>query len=48
MSDRPVKIVWSVRYGYHISHILTKLHLAYRTQRALYDVQAGLARPDAG
>jgi two-component system, NarL family, response regulator LiaR len=32
----------------HISHILDKLHLANRTQLALYAVRSGLARPAAG
>jgi NarL family two-component system response regulator LiaR len=32
----------------HISNILAKLHLANRTQLALYALRAGLARPDAG
>jgi NarL family two-component system response regulator LiaR len=32
----------------HISHILRKLHLANRTQLALYALRTGLARPDAG
>jgi NarL family two-component system response regulator LiaR len=31
----------------HISNILAKLHLANRTQLALYALRAGLARPDA-
>jgi NarL family two-component system response regulator LiaR len=30
----------------HISHILSKLHLANRTQLALYALRTGLARPD--
>jgi NarL family two-component system response regulator LiaR len=32
----------------HISNILAKLHLANRTQLALYALHAGLARSDAG
>ena len=32
----------------HVSHILGKLHLANRTQLALYAVRTGLARPAAG
>jgi two-component system, NarL family, response regulator LiaR len=32
----------------HISHILGKLHLANRTQLALYALREGLARPDVG
>jgi len=32
----------------HISHILAKLHLANRTQLALYALRTGLARPAAG
>jgi two-component system, NarL family, response regulator LiaR len=32
----------------HISHILGKLHLANRTQVALYALREGLARPAAG
>jgi NarL family two-component system response regulator LiaR len=32
----------------HISNVLAKLHLANRTQLALYALRAGLARPDAG
>ena len=32
----------------HISHILDKVHLANRTQLALYAVRTGLARPAAG
>ena len=31
----------------HVSQILTKLHLANRTQAALYALREGLARPDA-
>ena len=30
----------------HVSHILHKLHLANRTQMALYAVREGIARPD--
>jgi NarL family two-component system response regulator LiaR len=32
----------------HISNVLAKLHLANRTQLALYALHTGLARPDAG
>jgi NarL family two-component system response regulator LiaR len=32
----------------HISHILSKLHLANRTQLALYALRTGLACPDVG
>jgi NarL family two-component system response regulator LiaR len=32
----------------HISNILAKLHLANRTQLALYALRTGLARPDVG
>jgi DNA-binding NarL/FixJ family response regulator len=32
----------------HISDILRKLHLANRTQLALYALRTGLARPAAG
>ena len=32
----------------HISNILGKLHLANRTQVALYALRAGLVRPAAG
>jgi two-component system, NarL family, response regulator LiaR len=34
--------------GTHISNILSKLHLASRTQAALYALKQGLARLDAG
>jgi DNA-binding NarL/FixJ family response regulator len=32
----------------HINRILAKLHLANRTQLALYALREGLARPDVG
>ncbi|MFN2241437.1 MAG: response regulator transcription factor [Anaerolineae bacterium] len=32
----------------HVSNILGKLHLANRTQAALYAIQTGIAKPAVG
>jgi NarL family two-component system response regulator LiaR len=47
--DREIaeKLVVSERtVHFHVGHILSKLHLANRTQAALYAIRKGLAKPD--